>query len=86
MSKKSAKSPREDWHRADIVAALKKQGWSVAALAREAGLAQSTLYTALSRPYPRGEKIIASALGKKPEDIWMKRYAERNFKPVFQEI
>ncbi|MDK4576775.1 helix-turn-helix domain-containing protein [Kingella kingae] len=86
MTKKSAETPKEDWHRADIVAALKKQGWSVAALAREAGLAQSTLYTALTRPYPNGEKIIAQALGKKPEDIWAKRYEERNFKPVLHNI
>lgn len=83
MQKKSA-GALKDWHRADIVAALKKQGWSVAALARAVGLSQSTLYTALTRPYPNGEKIIASALGMKPEDIWAKRYAERNFKPVLR--
>ena len=83
MQKKPANKPEvQDWHRADIVAALKKEGWSVAALAREAGLKESTLYTALSRPYPNGEKIIARALGMPPEHIWAKRYAERNFKPT----
>lgn len=80
MRKKSAVSP-VDWHRADIVAALKRKGWSVASLSREMGLANSTLYTALIRPYPKGEQIIANALGMKPEEIWAKRYAERNFKP-----
>lgn len=77
MRKKSAVSP-VDWHRADIVAALKRKGWSVASLSREVGLANSTLYTALIRPYPKGEQIIANALGIKPEEIWAKRYAERN--------
>lgn len=83
MRKKTANiAALKDWHRADVVAALKKQGWSVRALAREAGLAESTLYTALYRPYPNGEKIIAKALGKNPEEIWAKRYAERNFHPT----
>lgn len=82
MQKKSANLPEvSDWHRADVVAELKKKGWSVAALAREVGLAESTLYSALSRPYPKGERIIASAIGVEPEVIWAKRYADRSFKP-----
>lgn len=84
MQKKSADS-LFDWHRADIVAALKKKGWSVAALAREVNLAESTLYTALTRPYPKGERIIAQAIGIEPEKIWAKRYADRNFRPVLNE-
>ncbi|PIT09054.1 helix-turn-helix domain-containing protein, partial [Snodgrassella communis] len=52
-----------DWHRADIVAALKKQGWSIAALSREAGLSSNTLKTALAAPYLKGERIIAAAIG-----------------------
>lgn len=82
MQKKSAVLP-EDWHRADIVAALKKEGWTVASLARKEGLASSTLYSALSHShYPRGERIIANALGIPVEKIWAKRYAERNAKPA----
>lgn len=80
MKKKSDDTPK-DWHRADIVAALKKAGWSVAALSREAGYDKATLYTALLRPYPNAEKIIAKALDKKPEEIWPERYAARTFKP-----
>lgn len=80
MQKKSDDAPK-DWHRADIVAALKKAGWSVAALSREAGYDKATLYTALLRPYPNAEKIIAQALDKKPEEIWPERYAARTFKP-----
>lgn len=71
-----------DWHRADIVAALKKRGWSVRALSVASGLSPNTLKGALQFPYLKGEKIIANAIGVPPEVIWPTRYEERNFKPV----
>lgn len=71
-----------DWHRADIVAALKKKGWSVRALSVASGLSPNTLKTALSSPYLKGEKIIADAIGEHPEVIWPSRYASRNFQPI----
>lgn len=79
MPKKSAV---EDTHRADIVAALRKKGWSLRALSLQSGLAAGTLKAALERPYPKAERIIASALGVAPETIWPQRYAKRNFTPV----
>ncbi|MDY2464031.1 helix-turn-helix domain-containing protein, partial [Salmonella enterica subsp. enterica serovar Agona] len=51
-----------DWHPADIVAALHKRGTSLAKLSREAGLASSTLSNTLTRPWPKGEWLIAIAL------------------------
>ncbi|EOG1474725.1 helix-turn-helix domain-containing protein [Vibrio parahaemolyticus] len=63
-----------DWHRADIVAALKKRGLSVRQLSREAGLGENTLSNALRSPWPKGERIIAEAIGMKPEDLWPSRY------------
>ncbi|MFU9135912.1 helix-turn-helix domain-containing protein [Erwinia tasmaniensis] len=65
---------REDWHPADIIAALKKKGTSLSALSRESGLASSTLSNALRRPWPKGEKLIADALNERPESIWPTRY------------
>ncbi|WP_067706480.1 MULTISPECIES: helix-turn-helix transcriptional regulator [unclassified Erwinia] len=65
---------REDWHPADIIAALKKKGTSLSALSRESGLASSTLSNALRRPWPKGEKLIADALNERPEAIWPTRY------------
>lgn len=38
----------KNWHRADIVAALKKKGWSLRALSMEAGLSPNTLRSALA--------------------------------------
>lgn len=63
-----------DWHRADIVAALKKKGFSVRQLSREAGLSENTLANALRSPWPKGQEIIACAIGVKPETIWPSRY------------
>jgi len=63
-----------DWHSADIIAALKKQGTSLSAVSRNAGLASSTLANALTRRWPKGERLIAEALGVAPEQIWPSRY------------
>ena len=75
-----------DWHRADVVAALKKAGWSVRALSVANGLSPNTLKSALSMHYPKAERIIADALGMKPEDIWPQRYAARNFRPTLRKV
>lgn len=65
---------RSDWHPADIIAALRKRGTSLAAVSRNAGLASSTLANALTRRWPKGERLIAEALGVAPEHIWPSRY------------
>lgn len=64
----------QDWHTADIIAAIKKKKTSLAALSRQSGLSNSTLANALTRPWPKGEKIIADAIGLAPETIWPSRY------------
>lgn len=43
-----------DWHSADIIAALRKKGTSLAAESRRHGLSSSTLANALTRPWPKG--------------------------------
>jgi len=63
-----------DWHPADIIAALRKRGTTLAATSRAAGLSSSTLSNALSRPWPKGEILIADAVGVAPEVIWPGRY------------
>ncbi|MEX1082068.1 MAG: helix-turn-helix domain-containing protein [Halofilum sp. (in: g-proteobacteria)] len=68
----------EDWHRADIVAALRKAGWTLRRLAKHHGYGcPTTLSTALERSYPRAERLIAEAIGVSPEVIWPSRYAQR---------
>lgn len=64
----------EDWHPADIIAALRRRGTTLAALSRQAGLSSSTLANALSRPWPKGEWLIADAIDVHPAEIWPSRY------------
>lgn len=63
-----------DWHPADIIAGLRKRGASLAEVSRRAGLASATLANAMTRSWPRGEKLIADALETSPEIIWPSRY------------
>jgi len=73
--KGAKKAATEDWHRADIVAELRKAGWSLRKLAIHHGYkCPTTLATALARPWPKGEAIIANAVGVEPSTIWPTRY------------
>ncbi|MFB1118802.1 helix-turn-helix domain-containing protein [Dickeya dadantii subsp. dieffenbachiae] len=65
---------KKDWHNADIIAELRKKGTSMSAVSRQAGLSSTTLANALFRPWPKGEWLIATAIGVPPEDIWPSRY------------
>ncbi|MCZ0221816.1 helix-turn-helix domain-containing protein, partial [Escherichia coli] len=47
---------------------------SLSAVSRNSGLASSTLGNALYRHWPKGERLIADALGITPEQIWPSRY------------
>jgi Ner family transcriptional regulator len=76
---KQPKKAAPDWHRADIVAALRKAGWSLRKLSAHHGYASAnTLAKALDRPWPKGERLIAAAIGQKPEAIWPSRYLKDN--------
>lgn len=66
----------QDWHRADIRAALEKRGTNLRTLSTAAGLAADTLRNALVRPWPKGEQIIAGAIGVTPDVIWPSRYTK----------
>lgn len=70
------------WHPADIIAGLRKKGTSLAALSRASGLSSSTLANALTRPWPKGEYLIAEALGVHPGVIWPDRYMGNDGKMV----
>ncbi|CAI2401710.1 DNA-binding transcriptional regulator Nlp [Serratia liquefaciens] len=67
---------KDDWHPADVIAALKKRGTTLAAVSREAELASSTLGNALARHWPKGERLIGEALNLPPAVIWPSRYSE----------
>lgn len=76
MQENSAKkTSQDDWHPADIIAALRKAGYTLSKLAFEHGLKESSgLSKALVMSFPKGEKRIADALGVHPMTIWPSRY------------
>lgn len=74
MSTKSTQS-KQDWHRQDVLAAIRKKGISVAELARQNGYENpTTFYNVFKVPYPKVERIVAAFLELPPEEIWPSRY------------
>ena len=67
---------KADWHPADVVAALRKAGWSLRKLSLHHGYTPTALDHALHRPWPKAQRLIAEALGIQPETIWPTRYTK----------
>ncbi len=65
---------KKNWHHADIIAAVRKEGTNLSALSRKSGLHSNTLSNAIYRPWPKGEFIIADAINLHPSEIWPSRY------------
>lgn len=76
MATNAAKKPvDQDWHPADIKAALHKKGITLKGIADAYGLtSSSTLSSVFTRSYPLNEKRIADAIGIHPMEIWPSRY------------
>lgn len=53
---------------------LARKGLTLADLSRKQGLHRNVAAAALSRPYPRMERVIARAIGLSPQTIWPERY------------
>ena len=75
---KEQNTSTKNWHRADILAAIKKRGGTLAQLSRDNGLHERTLYNALERHWPKGERIIADYIGEEVQHIWPERYKQLN--------
>lgn len=71
---RTKKPVSKDWHRAQIICALRLIGNSVQRLSRLNGYHPHALNLTLGRPWPKGERIIAEALGVAPQTIWPSRY------------
>jgi len=76
MNDTESKDPieRTDWHPADVLAALKKRGHSLAGLSVANGYHPTAAGKALKRPWPALEAIIAAAIGVTAQAIWPSRY------------
>jgi Ner family transcriptional regulator len=72
--KNQPRAKAQDWHPADIVAALRKAGWSLRRLSAHHGYAPQSLRRATDKPWPIAEAKIAEAIGVPPQRIWPSRY------------
>ncbi len=70
-----------DWHPADILAALKKRGHSLAGLSVSNGYHPTAAGKALKQSWPAMERLVATALGVAPQTIWPSRY-DQNGRPL----
>ncbi|BDE03433.1 transcriptional regulator [Pasteurella multocida] len=73
---------KRNWSSKKIVYELHERNLTLEFLSKQAGLAPSTLKNALRVSYPKGERIIAEAIGVAPEVIWAERYAAREKRHV----
>ena len=79
MATNARNANKADWlrrRREDVKRDLRIEYESIAELARVKGVSGGLLRNSLSRPIPRGNRIIASALGKTVHDIWPEWYDE----------
>lgn len=72
MPKKPAR--KQDWTSEYIKYRIRAQFGSMVALAVASGLDPSVVKRALRVPYPKVERVIATALGSTPPEIWPSRY------------
>lgn len=75
MARKRAGKRAKDWHRADVLAALKKRGLSLKEVGERAGYQHAdSAYHVLRTAMPRLEFEIGRILGVPPQSIWPSRY------------
>jgi Ner family transcriptional regulator len=67
----------QDWHPADVLAALKKRGKTLAGISIAHGYHATAAGKALKHRWPAMEAVIAAAIGVKPEEIWPSRYVDK---------
>ncbi|MCM0018539.1 MAG: helix-turn-helix domain-containing protein [Tagaea sp.] len=61
----------QDWHPADVAAALKKAGVTLDEIGPGIGLDRSVAHKALYlKPWPRVKAEIARLLGRRPQELW----------------
>ena len=67
---KPAALKAEGWHKADIVAAIKKKNSSLVAVSEDLGLTRSAASRALILPHARVNRAIAALIGVHESVLW----------------
>jgi Ner family transcriptional regulator len=62
------------WHRADIIAAVRKRGSTLAGVGRTIGLSRKSMSWALIRRHERANLAIAAFLGLPAHELWPSWY------------
>lgn len=71
-----ASGPEKDgWHRADIIAAVRKRGSNLSRLAEQIGLSRKSMSWALGKRHPRANLAIAAFIGVDAHEIWPRFFA-----------
>ena len=73
-AKNQRKPAPQDWHKADIKAALEKAGYTLRSLSALHGMSYSYFTTPLAQPAVRAQTILANTIGVPPQQIWPSRY------------
>ncbi|MCX7174160.1 MAG: helix-turn-helix domain-containing protein [Proteobacteria bacterium] len=68
------KASHQDWHPADVVAALHKRGLTLRKLAERYNISPPAVIKALRERNLPSERRIAEAIGIPASDIWPSRY------------
>ncbi len=74
----ASKTERKNRHAEDIKGAVRKAGKTLADIARDAGLSDSSTRLALRQPVPRANEAIAVFLNENVEDIWPEWFGENS--------
>lgn len=71
-----AKKPAlQDWSKAKIRYAVHSRGLTFKELALRNGYRSvDAISQCLHRPYPKAQRLLAEAIGERPENIWPSRY------------
>ena len=70
----NTKQMTNDWHPADIKAALEKNGYSFSKIAAENGYKSRAISKVLRSPWSSIETIVGKILNLHPMEIWPSRY------------
>ena len=72
--KRAKKASLQDWHPADVIAALHKRGITLRKIAAQHQVSGKAVIKALRERNLPSEKRIADAIGIPPQAIWPSRY------------
>lgn len=75
-----------NWHKQDIIAAVRKRGSNLNRLSVENGFFRNTLNVACTTRFPRAHQVIADFLGVPRQTIWPQFYHPNGEPKSFKQV